>query len=246
LVGFLEEWATWSSWRGSAGLVRHVAEKLVRSVSPDAKSTITVAVFDDEEVFDSPSTFASDVTADALRDFHRLTISVQDALISAEVIFARAKGANEVRFSVRWSNTKQTEQALTVARAVCVALRRGHRRWIGRTAGSTAIPVGWRGSSLPWPTGAAATARGLAGAAFTLLVLSTISTLFPKHPISETLGLLTAATAGIGSVWLLSELVPSIEIAEPGKTRFARASRWAGLTMIGLIVSQVAKKAFGS
>ncbi len=218
----------------------------MRSVGPNAESTIIVAVFDDEEVFYSPSAFASDVTIDALRDFRRLTISVENAVISAEVIFAREKGANEVRLIVRWPNAEQTEQALTVARTACVALRRGHRRWIGRTTGSTAIPADWRGPALPWPAGTAATGRGLAGAAFTLLVLSTISTLFPRHPISGTLGLLTAAMAGVCSVWLLGELVPSIEIAGPGQTRFARALRWAGVTIIGLIASQVAKKAFGS
>lgn len=212
----------------------------------NAQSTISVAILDDDETFGSPSAFASDVTAEALRDFHRLTISVQDALISAEVVFAREKDISEVRLVVRWSSTDQTAEALAAARATCAALRRGHRRWIGRTAGSTDIQADWRGPSFPWPPGTATIGRWLAGAAFTLLVLSTISTLFPKQPISATVGLLIGVTAGFGSVWLLSRLVPSIEIAEPGKTRLASTMRWTALTIVGLVASQIAKSAFGS
>jgi hypothetical protein len=256
-VSWGEEWATWSSWRRSVGLVRHVAEKLVQAIGNNAELLITVAVFDDEEVFDSAATFARDVTADALRDFHRLTIAVpssdEDAHIVANVILARdrrsapkPRSASEVRLSVRSSDAEQFDHAQSVAHAACVALRRGHRWWLGRTAGSAGIPTEWRGFSIRWPPSAAKAGRALAGAAFTLLVLSTITTLFPKHPVSSILAALIAAAAGIGSIQLLKELVPSIEIAEPGKTRLTRTLRWGGVTTISLIASQVAKKAFGS
>lgn len=233
--------------------MRHVAEKLVRSMGDEAELKITVAVFDDEEEFRSASTFAKDVTPDALRDFHQLTIAVENPSISAGVVFARERrsapkpvAASEVKLTVTWSSAEQTDHALSVSQSACVALRRGHRRWLGRTAGSAGIQTRWRGSSLPWPPSAVAAGRWFAGAAFALLVLSTISTLFPKQPISNTLAALIAAAVGVGSTPVLSELVPSIEIAEPGKTRLTRAVRWAAVTALGLIASQIAKKTLGS
>jgi hypothetical protein len=249
----IEEWATWSSWRGSVGLVRHIAEKVVQAIGNGAQARITVAVFDDEEVFNSISEFVCDITTDALRDFHRLTIHANDPVLSAEVIFTRERWSapkprdpSEVMLTVTSLTTEGSDRVVEIAHSACVALRRGHRSWIGQTTGSVGIEGGWRGPSVKRPRHAAAVGRFLVGAGFTVLALTTISALLPKHPISGTAQLLIAVVASVASVHVLSELVPSIEIAEPGKTRLARAVRWGGVTTISLVATQIATHAFGT
>jgi hypothetical protein len=52
--------------------------------------------------------------------------------------------------------------------------------------------------------------------------------------------------AGAASALIVPTVVPGIEIAEPGKTRLASATRWISVTVLGLVTAQIAKKLLGS
>jgi len=248
-VAALEEWVTWTSWRGSPDLVRHIAETTTRKIGGKPELKISVSLLEDQEVFCTPAAFADEVTPEALRDFHRLDVLVRDPRMSIDITFQRRRrGApfedvdGRVKLSIRCFSPDHKDQALAVARAVCAALKRGHRRLFGRTEGSDGIPSSWRGPSLPRPAGATVIARALVGFAFALVVLSTISTLFPDAKIAPVVTGIIACVSGLGSARLLPTLVPSIEIAEPGKTRLWQTTRWFSVTVLGLLIAQIAKK----
>jgi len=247
-------WAAWTSWRGSPGLVRHVAETAIHAIGHEPQHVcISASVLDDSEEFTTPAAFIDNVTREALRDFDRLDIDVRNAWISVSLVFLR-RGEDlslpgpegpRVQLTVRCTDPDRSGEATDVARSVCASLRRGHRRWLGRTSGSDDVPVSWRGPSLPRPTAVSFAARVVGGFAFAGLVLSTTWTLFPKLELPSWTTIVIACVAGLGSAFAIPALVPSIEIAEPGATRLLKTVRWIGVTLVGLVVAQLLKKAFG-
>src|SRR5262245_43799283 len=84
-----EEWAAWSTWRGSPRLVRHVATTAIRAVGDNAGTSLSASILSDVEMFGTPAAFMDAITPEALRRFDRIDISVRSDLLSVDVVFLR-------------------------------------------------------------------------------------------------------------------------------------------------------------
>jgi hypothetical protein len=211
----------------------------------------------DEESF-APESFER-ITPEALRHFARIDILVTHPALQARIRFLRhgeatglpttAPHAPSLGPAVVLKVTSPVESMRPdvshVARVLSVSLMRGHRAWWGNAVGSPALGREVLGRSLPRPAVLIAFLDVLVGALLAFGVVYTFNTLYPDARIPEAVQVALVALAGLLYPSVRRQLVPSIEIAEPGKTRFASALRWTRNAVVGLIVAQVATHSLG-
>lgn len=209
-------------WRGSPNLAAQIARSAVQAIeTPDRSPVVSVSVWVDGdcELFDDADRFVDRVTREALRGFRSIRIHASDSgATNVDVVIAR-KAVDEFKIMtmsmanpgkgvfIRYEGDEGKEAA--VLKAVSVAASRG----CPRAFDAVRIVV----------------VLALAFIASLATIAVMLSQPVPRWDWAPALALLAGVPGGI---WLY----PSVEVAPYGQSRLARAVKFVGVPLAGLLI----------
>jgi hypothetical protein len=234
-------WATWSCWWGSPQLVAHVARKAESAIADAgprrrAHCTITLRVGNDCERFQSTDSFLSGATPEALHRFSLLELRVRGNGIKLCARFERQRRSRlgggpgqAVHLEVTATNRERGRDACRVGRAVAVSLARGYSRYWATSASSPLLRE-QVGRPLPCHEVITMAATLIVGALLGAGLARVLDHLPGTDlPSQAAIGILVLA--GMGYPVLVTQLVPSVEVAPGGRTRLVSVARRTAVTL---------------
>jgi len=203
-----------------------------------------VTVEGDTERFLSPSAFLIGVSPEALANFTSLEVLVEGNGLALRVSFERRDrgrlgggGTQVVALEVSPNDVSGGADALDVARAVAMTIRRGYARWWAGCESALAVR-GEAGRPLRGRAALTVCVYGLVG----VLLGYGLGRLFDDIPgivLSEQAMFALLLAAGMAYPTLIPRLIPNVEVAPEGRTRLISVAYKTSLALAGLAATQV-------
>lgn len=251
----VEERARWSGWAGSPELIVHIARtakaalrerQAVPIADPLAEEPTdfraTVSVGRDAEVFDSPETFLTNLTPEALSGCQEIKLAVRSSDVDVLIVFVFAAGKQAgVQLVVSAPGATQGDEIAVIAATVAMAVQRGYRRHFGSVEFSAGLSEGHVGVRAPLASTIELLLPPALGICTGLALALCLKAFLPDADFPAWAKSVLAFTlAAAYPIWL-TRAVPNVELALDGKTLLYRSVRGAVVTLATLLLGIAVK-----